>query len=77
MKKTNIAHLRGNLSSLIEYVLTGKELQIEKWNIPIAKIVPVGLAVENRTKLGIGKGSVRFIADVIAPVMDRDWEMHE
>jgi len=77
MKKTSIAALRGNLSSLLEYVQKGKELQIEKRNIAIARIVPMEVPQANRTKLGVGAGSVEFIGDVIKPAMDdNDWEMH-
>jgi prevent-host-death family protein len=75
VKKTNIATLRNNLSELLEYVQKGRELQIEKRNIPIAKIVPITAPHENRTKLGAGKGSVEFKGDITSPVMEEDWEM--
>ncbi len=75
MRKTNLATLRNNLSSMMDYVQKGKELQIEKRNVPIAKIIPIKAPVKNLTKLGIGKGSVLFIGSVIESAMDEDWEM--
>lgn len=75
MKRANIATLRSQLSAMLAYVQKGRELQIEKRNIPIAKIVPVYSSLPNRTRLGLGKGSVKFLKDVTEPVMDTDWEM--
>lgn len=77
MKKTSVASLRSDLSSLLDYVEKGKEVEIQRRNISIAKIVPLKRSVGNRTRLGLGKGTVKFLSDVTVPVMDGDWEMHQ
>ena len=76
MKKTNIASLRSDLSSLLDYVEKGREVEIQRRNIPIAKLVPVKRATENRTRLGSGKGTVKFLGNVTEPAMGDDWDMH-
>ena len=77
MKKTNVASLRSNLSSLLEYVEKGKEIEIQRRNVGIAKIVPLHRTTVNKTKLGKGKGTVKFYADITESIMVDDWEMHE
>lgn len=72
-----MATLRGQLSSLLEYVAQGREIEVQKRNISIARIVPIKRVEQNRTKLGSGKGSVKFLGDVTAPVMIDDWEMNQ
>ncbi len=76
MKKTNVMPLRNHLSSLLDYVQRGKELQIEKRNVPIARIISVDFPTKNRTKLGAGKGTVAFLGSVLDPIPAEDWEMH-
>ncbi len=75
MKKASIAYLRSQLSSLLDYVQKGEELQIEKRNVAIAKLVPVKTFRQNFTKLGRGKNSVKFLKDVVGPAFEEDWEM--
>lgn len=77
MKKTNIATLRTQMRSLLNFVQKGNEIQIEKRNIPVAKIIPIKTSTKNKTQLGIGKGSVKFLKDVIDPVFEKDWEMNQ
>lgn len=76
MKKTSVASLRNDLSSLLDYVEKGKEIEIQRRNIPIAKIVPIKRSIENRTRLGSGKGTVKFLGSVTEPIIDNDWDMH-
>ena len=77
MKKVNIAKLRANLSPLLEYVQNGGEIQVEKRNLSIARIIPTRGPTENKTKLGVGQGSVKFLGNITDPVMDDDWDMHQ
>ena len=76
MKKTNIAALRTQLSQFIDYVLKGKELEIQRRNVTVAKIVPVHGIKKNKTKLGMGQGSVKFHGDITRPILEDDWDMH-
>ena len=74
MKKTNVAELRSHLSSLLDYVQKGKTVQIEKRNVPIAQIIPIEVQKTNRTKLGSGVGSVKFLGDVVESAFSNEWE---
>jgi len=75
MKKTSVAELRKNLGPALDAVQNGEDLQIEKRNIPIARIIPIKSVKPNKTRLGLGKGTVKFLGDVTASIMDSDWEM--
>ena len=77
MKKTSIASLRSHLSTLLDYVEKGREIEVQRRNISIARIVPIKRTVQNKTKLGIGIGTVKFFANVTESVLDDDWEMHQ
>ena len=54
--KTNIVDLRNKLSEMLDFVQQGNELEIQKRNVIIAKLVPIPKAKVNKTKLDIGKG---------------------
>lgn len=75
MKKTSIAHLRSELSSVIDYVQKGKEVEIQRRNISVAKIVPIKRLTENKTQLGSGAGTVKFFGDITSPILEEDWDM--
>ncbi len=75
MKKANIADLRSHLSELISEVENGEEIQIQKRNVPVARIIPMKAVKKNATQLGIGKGTVKIKTDLTRPAMDDDWEM--
>lgn len=76
MKKANVATLRSQLSRLMRYVEKGNELEIQKRNIPIAKIVPIRQVKKNKTKLGSGKNTVKIKGDLNEPLIsESDWEM--
>ncbi len=77
MKRTNVADLRSNLSELLAYVKKGKSVQIEKRNVPIARIVPIDEPIENHTELGCGKGTGKIRGNILDPIMESDWEMLE
>lgn len=75
--KTNIVNLRKKLSEMLDFVQQGNELEIQKRNVIIAKLVPILKVKENKTKLDIGKGSVQFYGDVTEPVTEDDWDMNQ
>ncbi len=75
--KTNIVDLRNKLSEMLDFVQQGNELEIQKRNVIIAKLVPIPNVKENKTKLDIGKGSVQFYGDVTQSVMEVDWDMNQ
>lgn len=76
--KTNIVDLRKKLSEMLDFVQEGGELEIQKRNVVIAKVIPISKDnKENQTKLDAGKGSVKFLGDVTEPVMEEDWDMNQ
>ena len=76
--KTNIVDLRNKLSEMLDFVQEGNELEIQKRNVVIAKVIPIAKDnKENQTKLDIGRGSVKFYGDVTEPVMEDDWDMNQ
>jgi len=75
--KTNIVDLRNKLSEMLDFVQQGNELEIQKRNVVIAKLVPIPNVKENKTKLDVGKGSVQFYGDVTQSVMEDDWDMNQ
>jgi antitoxin (DNA-binding transcriptional repressor) of toxin-antitoxin stability system len=75
--KTNIVNLRNKLSEMLDFVQQGNELEIQKRNVIIAKLVPIPNVKENKTKLDVGKGSVQFYGDVTQSVMEDDWDMNQ
>ena len=75
MKKTNTADLRNDLSAVLDYVAKGKEVEIQRRNVPIAKIVPIKNSTKNLTKLGAGKGTVTFFGDVTESILNEDWDV--
>ncbi|OGQ36059.1 MAG: hypothetical protein A3F16_01720 [Deltaproteobacteria bacterium RIFCSPHIGHO2_12_FULL_43_9] len=77
MKKASVANLRTNLSEFLDYVQEGKEVEIQKHNVTIAKIIPINKPEKNKTKLGLGKGSAKLKYDPTEPIMDDDWDMHK
>jgi prevent-host-death family protein len=76
MRKTNIADLRNQLSSFLKYVENGNEVEINKHNITIAKIIPINQKRKNITKLGIGRKSAIVKCDLTKPLIPiKNWEM--
>lgn len=78
MKKTSVANLRNDLSALLNYVEKGKEVEIQRRNVSVAKIVPIKRLSETKTRLGCGAGTVKFLGNITDPaITDEDWEMHQ
>lgn len=76
MRKANIANLRNQLSSFIKYVEEGNEVEINRHNVTVAKIIPISRNRKNITKLGIGKNSVVINCDLTDPLIPiKNWEM--
>lgn len=75
--KANIANLRSRLSHWLEFVAKGNELEIQKRNITVAKLIPVRQEQKNSTVLGAGKNSAKFFGSLTDPFLsEKDWEMH-
>ncbi len=74
MKKTSTADLRNELSSLLDYVEKGKEVEIQRRNVSIARIVPIKHSSKNHTRLGSGKGTVTFLGDITETIPNEDWD---
>jgi prevent-host-death family protein len=73
-KSYNVHEAKTHLSRLLEQVAAGEEVVIAKAGVPVARLVPVVLPVDQRP-LGIEQGRV-FIADdfdapLPADVLDR------
>ncbi len=76
MKIANIAEFKNKLSEYLSLVGQGEEIEVRKYNIPIAKVVPVRRGSKNKTKLGCGRGSVTIKGDLTEPFIPADsWEM--
>ncbi len=74
--KTNIAKLRSELSKFLDKVQKGEEIEIQKHNITIAKIVSLVEEKPHKTKLGVGSGTVRIKGDLTEPMIESsNWEM--
>jgi len=59
--KFNVHEAKTHLSRLLERVAAGEEVIIAKAGVPVARLVPVALPLDQRT-LGTEQGRV-FIAD--------------
>jgi len=76
LKKANIATLRSQLAKLLASVQKGEEVEIQRRNVTIAKMVPVKGFRMNRTKLGTGKNTVKILGDITEPAIPTsDWDM--
>ena len=76
MKIANIAEFKNKLSEYLSLVDQGEEIEVRKYNIPIARVVPVYRPGKNKTRLGCGRGSVEIQGDLTEPLIPvDDWEM--
>lgn len=76
MKIANIAEFKNKLSEYLSLVDQGEEIEVRKYNIPIARVIPVRRAAKNKTKLGCGRGTVKIIGDLTEPLIPvGSWEM--
>ena len=76
MKIANIAEFKNKLSEYLALVDQGEEIEVRKYNIPIARVVPIHQAGTNRTRLGCGRGTVQILGDLTEPLLPPDsWEM--
>ena len=78
MKKTNVSEFRSSLNEMLDYVQNGGEIELQKRNVSIAKVIPIKQQRPNQTKLNCGKDSVRVVGSLIEPLIPlKDWEMGE
>ncbi len=76
MKIANIAEFKNRLSEYLALVGKGEEIEVRKYNIPIAKVIPVFRPGRNKTRLGCGRGSVKIAVDLTEPLIpSNEWEM--
>jgi prevent-host-death family protein len=76
--KASIAVLRARLSQLLEAVQNGKELEIQRHNITIAKIVPIEKKKSNNTQLGLGIGTAVIEGDLTDDLIEEgSWNLSE
>jgi prevent-host-death family protein len=76
MKIANIAEFKNKLSEYLSLVDQGEEIEVRKYNIPIARVIPVHRPGRNKTRLGCGRGSVNIAADLTEPLIPGDdWMM--
>jgi prevent-host-death family protein len=76
MKIANIAEFKNRLSEYLALVNQGEEIEVRKYNIPVARVIPVHRPGKNRTRLGCGRGSVEISTDLTEPLIPADdWEM--
>ena len=76
MKIANIAEFKNKLSEYLSMVDQGEEIEVRKYNTPIAKVIPVHRPDKNKTKLGCGRGSVKINGDLTEPLIPvGSWEM--
>jgi prevent-host-death family protein len=74
--KASIAVLRARLSQLLEAVQNGKELEIQRHNITIAKIVPIEKKKSNNTQLGLGIGTAVIVGDLTDELIEEgSWNL--
>ena len=76
MKIANIAEFKNKLSEYLSMVDQGEEIEVRKYNIPIARVIPVHRADKNRTKLSCGRGTVKIKGDLTEPLIPvGSWQM--
>lgn len=75
MKKANLSDFRRNLREYITYVKRGETIEIQDHNVPIARLTHIDAPKTNKTKLGIGKGSIIFKGDILSAIMEDNWEI--
>ena len=78
MKSTNIANFKKNLSAYLAEVEKGETVEIQRRNVPIARVKAIPQETKNHTVLGCGEGSVVFKGSITEPLIPVDsWEMLE
>lgn len=76
METVSVSEFKATCLALLHKVKrTGQPILITRRGEPIAQVVPPPPPEVNRSWLGCGKGTIRFLGDVVSPVMDEDdWE---
>ena len=66
----NIHEAKTHLSRILERVAEGEEVIIMRWNVPIARLVPITTSPVRR-ELGWARGEFTVPDDFDAPLPDR------
>ena len=78
MIKASIVTFREQLAKILGKVENGSEVEIQRHNITIARLIPVKQTGRNQTKLGSGKNTVKILGDILEPALpSKDWDMHQ
>jgi antitoxin (DNA-binding transcriptional repressor) of toxin-antitoxin stability system len=80
MKKANIAKIKQHLSDYLKDVEAGYDVGICRRNILVARLtaVPNAQPAINKTRLGCGRGTVTFMADLTESLIPlSDWNMFD
>jgi len=78
MKTVNIAEIKDHFSDYLKDVEGGNDIGICRRNVLIARLTAVHEepSETNRTRLGCGRGTVTFMADLTEPQLPpSDWDM--
>ncbi len=74
--QVNIADFKAHLSEYLDKTEHGEELTLSRYGKPVAKIVPVSRKMVNATKLGVMRGTGKWLADPSEPLIPPgSWEM--
>lgn len=73
-----INEIKNNLSRYVERALKGEEVILSRYNVPVARIVPLEKKIKkNRTILGRSAKEGHLLGEVVGPFLpDSDWKMH-
>lgn len=71
MEEIAISKFKATCLAVLERVRTsGEPVRVTRFGHPVAEIVPPRVAAPRRDWMGANAGSVRFIGDLVSPVMD-------
>jgi antitoxin (DNA-binding transcriptional repressor) of toxin-antitoxin stability system len=80
MKQANVAEIKQHLSDYLKEVEAGNDVGICRRNVLVARLtaVPNDQPAINKTRLGCGRGTVTFMADLTEPLISpSDWNMFD
>jgi prevent-host-death family protein len=67
--QVNIADFKAHLSDYLDKTEHGEEIILCRYGKSVAKIVPVAGKTENMTKLGVLRGTGKWLADPSEPLI--------
>ena len=74
--QVNIADFKAHLSEYLDKTEQGEELTLSRYGKPVAKIIPVAGKKSNGTRLGVLRGTGKWLADPSEPLIPPGtWDM--